>query len=63
VTRIADDELAQAMAANVDADGDDIGLDAWIQTWTPAEREQADENVRRSLTAARRQILGDGEDL
>jgi len=51
------------MAANVDADGNDIALDAWVATWTAAEREQANQNVRRSLEAARQQIRGDAEDL
>lgn len=63
MSRASDEELARAMAANVDAEGNDVALEAWVQTWTAAERDQANENVRRSLDAARRQILGDAGEI
>jgi uncharacterized membrane protein YdfJ with MMPL/SSD domain len=56
VTRISDEELAKALAENLDADGHDVRLQNWVESWTPAQRAQSRENVRRSIETARRQL-------
>lgn len=59
MSRISDEELAEALAENLDADGHDVGLDAWVSSWTPERRARAEENVRRSIEAAQRQLKVD----
>jgi hypothetical protein len=59
VMRISDEELAQAMAENVDAEGNDVGLAAWVASWTPEQRAQSAENVRRWAAEARHALGGD----
>lgn len=59
VTRISDEELSKAMAENVDAEGNDVGLEAWVASWTPEQRAQSAENVRRWVTDARHALAGD----
>jgi len=54
VTRISDEELAKALAENLDADGNDVGLEAWVASWTPEQRAQSRANVRTWVDAARR---------
>jgi hypothetical protein len=56
VTRISDEELAKALAENLDADGNDVGLEAWVASWTPEQRAKSRDNLRAWVTAARRAI-------
>jgi hypothetical protein len=56
VTRISNDELAKALAANLDAEGNDVALDDAVAAWTPEQRARAAENVRRSIEAARQPL-------
>lgn len=58
VTRISDEELAQAMAENVDAEGNDVGLAAWVASWTPEQRAQSAEGLRRWAAEARHALDG-----
>lgn len=53
MTRISDEELAKALAENLDADGNDIGLEAWVASWTPEQRERSAENVKRLMAELR----------
>jgi hypothetical protein len=46
VNRVSDEELAAAMAANFDEDGNDLALARWLASMTPAERAQAEANAR-----------------
>lgn len=59
VTRISDEELAKAMAENVDVEGNDVGLEAWVASWTPEQRAKSAENVRRWVADARHALGGD----
>jgi hypothetical protein len=56
VTRISNDELAKALVANRDAEGNDVGLESWVASWSPEQQARATENVRRSIEAARQQL-------
>ncbi len=56
MTRISDEELAKALAENLDADGNDIGLEAWVASWTPEQRERSAENLRAWVNAARKAL-------
>ncbi len=56
VTRISDEELAKALAKNLDADGNDVGLEAWVASWTPEQRARSHENIRTWISAARREL-------
>lgn len=51
--RISDEELAAALAENIDADGNDIGLEAEVAAWTPEQREASERNLREWSTAMR----------
>jgi len=62
VTRISDEDLAKAMAENVDAEGNDVGLEAWVASWTPEQRTQSVQNLRRWVADARHAIGGDTGD-
>jgi hypothetical protein len=59
VARISDEELANAMVENVDAEGNDVGLEAWVGSWTQEQRAQSAENVRRWVADARHALGGD----
>ena len=59
VGRISDEELAKALAERLDSDGHDVGLEAWVRSWTPEQRARSRENVRRSIEAVRRQLRGE----
>ena len=54
--RISNEELAQALAANLDDEGKDVGLETWVESWTDAERARAHENLRRSVEQAQRTL-------
>jgi hypothetical protein len=56
VSRISNEELAKALAENLDADGNDVGLEGWVASWSPEQRSRAQDNVRRSIEAARQQL-------
>ncbi len=58
MSRISDEELARALAETLDADGHDVGLEAWVSSWTAEQRARSKENVRRNIEAARRQTPG-----
>jgi len=53
--------LAKAMAENVDADGNDVGLEAWVASWTPEQRAHSEENLRAWVSAARREMKQSGD--
>jgi hypothetical protein len=44
--RVSDDELAAAMAANYDADGNDLSLIGAERAMTPEQRAQSHANAR-----------------
>lgn len=62
MNRISDDELAKALAANIDEAGNDVGLLALVASWTPEQRKRSDDNLRAWVTAARRAMKPDGDD-
>lgn len=53
MTRISDEELAASMAAQIDADGNDLALDAWVASLSDEQRERAQTNLRDWVAAAR----------
>jgi hypothetical protein len=53
VDRVSDEELAAAMAANFDEDGNDLALARWVASMTPEERAQAEANLRACIAEAR----------
>lgn len=55
-SEISNEELAAALAANFDEDGEDRSLAEWTAQMTPEERRQADESVRRFAEAAQRSV-------
>lgn len=61
MSRISDEELAKALAENIDDEGNDIGLDRWVASWSPEQRARSHENVRTWVSAARRQLKADGD--
>ena len=56
VSRISNEELAKALAENLDAEGNDVSLNGWVASWSPEQRSRAQENARRSIEAARQQL-------
>lgn len=58
MTPPTDQELAQAMADNIDADGNDVGLERWVASWTPEQRARSLENQRQWIEAAQQAIRG-----
>ena len=58
---ISDEELAEALAENIDEDGNDVGLSAWVASWSPEQRARSLENLRTWASAARREMKSDGE--
>ena len=54
--RVSDEELERLMAAMVDEDGVDRGVAAATATMSHAQREQAEENLRRFVEQMRRSI-------
>jgi len=47
VSRISDEELAEAMAANFDEYGNDIALARDVAAMTPEQRKRSQDNLRR----------------
>ena len=56
VSRISDEELAKAMAANFDEHGDDLALAAEVAAMTPEQRTRSENNLRHWVTQARAHI-------
>lgn len=50
------EELEAAMAAAVDADGNDVRLAEWVASMTDEERRESEENLRRWVEAARKSL-------
>lgn len=57
MARISDEELAASMAAQIDAEGNDLALEAWVESLSPEQRRAAEANVRDWVQSAR-QALG-----
>jgi hypothetical protein len=57
-----DEELATALAENIDEDGNDVGLVALVAAWTPAQRQRSEENLRTWVSAARRAMKPTGDE-
>jgi hypothetical protein len=50
---VTDEELAAALAAAVDADGNDVRLAEWVASWSDEQRRASEANLRRWMEAAR----------
>jgi hypothetical protein len=61
VSGISDEELAKALAENIDAEGNDVGLRAWVALWSPEQRARSRENLRAWASAARREMKVGGD--
>ncbi|MBL8741833.1 MAG: hypothetical protein JNK04_12085 [Myxococcales bacterium] len=61
--RISDAELAASMAAQIDADGNDLALEAWVDSLTAEQRRAAEANVRDWVQSAREALGLDSREL
>jgi hypothetical protein len=52
-SEVTDEELAAALAAAVDAEGNDVRLAEWVASLTDEERRASEENLRAWVANAR----------
>lgn len=50
------EEIERALAANLDAEGHDIGLEAEVREMSPEARAQSEQNLRAFVAALRESI-------
>lgn len=60
-TEITAEELEAAMAANVDAHGNDLALERATAAMSPEQRERSDENLCRFIVSARKSLVGEAD--
>lgn len=53
------DELSAAMAAAVDAEGNDIRLAEWVASLSPEDRRASEDNLRQWIEDARRRLAAE----
>ncbi len=61
VSRISDEELAKAMAANFDEYGNDLALAKDVAAMTPEQWKRSEDNLRRWVEEARACIAAQSE--